>query len=80
MGILHMSEDGVLRSLTADRTVISAQGLTPEQIQAFQERVPEDCRTVHDIVDGSKTDKSTWFEPAEGALAPPQPQEHLKTR
>lgn len=28
MGILHMSEDGVMRSLTADRTVLSAQGFS----------------------------------------------------
>lgn len=28
MGIIHISKDGILRSLTADRKVISAQGLS----------------------------------------------------
>lgn len=28
MGIIHMSEDGIMRSLTADRTVLSAQGFS----------------------------------------------------
>lgn len=28
MGIMHLSGDDILRSLTADRTVISAQGLS----------------------------------------------------
>ena len=28
MGIIHISEDGILRSLTADRKVLSAQGLS----------------------------------------------------
>jgi hypothetical protein len=32
MGITHLSSDGVLRSLTADRKVISAQGLSKATI------------------------------------------------
>lgn len=28
MGIIHLASDGVIRSLTADRTVLSAQGLS----------------------------------------------------
>jgi hypothetical protein len=32
MGVLSLGKDGVLRSLTADRDVVDAIGLNPEQI------------------------------------------------
>ncbi len=93
MGIIHISEDGVLRSLTADRTVISAQGLSeapfasyarvrakaaaPDRIHALELRVPKSHRTVPKGVDGTRTDQSTWFDPDKRTLPPPLSKEHF---
>src|SRR5690242_10916941 len=92
-GIIHISGDGVMRSLTADRAVLSAQGFSktpfrscktntkyvaPEQIHAFQLRVPESHRSVSEEVDGTKTDKSKWFEPDKSTLPSPLSKERLE--
>ncbi|KAJ4984937.1 hypothetical protein SVAN01_09543 [Stagonosporopsis vannaccii] len=78
LGIIHMSGDGIMRSLTADRKVLSAQGFTPEQIHAFQLRLPESYRLVSQEVDGTKTDRSTWFEPDKSTLPPPLSKERIE--
>ncbi|KAF3032616.1 hypothetical protein E8E11_000433 [Didymella keratinophila] len=78
MGVISIGADGVLRSLTADRTVIDAQGLTPDQIRAFELRVPPSHRMISNGVDGSKAERSTWYKPAEGILPAPMPRERLE--
>jgi hypothetical protein len=50
----------------------------PQQIKAFLNRMPEDYRTGFENADGTKTDERTWFEPEEGTLPPPLPQEKFE--
>jgi hypothetical protein len=56
-----------------------ADSAGPEQVEAFLSRFPEDFREQVELpqVDGTKTDKSTWFEPGEGILPAPLSQEHI---
>jgi hypothetical protein len=77
MGIVWIGTDGVLRSLTVDRIVIDAQGLSkilfdreddvsadiaaPEQIHAFESRVLLSHRVIGDGIDGTKTDRGAWY-------------------
>ncbi|KAK5659117.1 hypothetical protein OQA88_1207 [Cercophora sp. LCS_1] len=70
-GIISLGNDGVLRSLTADRDVIDAVGLRPGLIKAMHARVPPQARTVDEIVDGTKTPREQWFNPDKTLLPPP---------
>ena len=80
LGVISLGKnDGVLRSLTADRTVLSAEGLSPELIKAFLNRVPDpEWRKGFENVDGTKTPKEKWFHPDEGELPAPLPSEKRK--
>ncbi|KAL1792502.1 hypothetical protein ACET3X_009009 [Alternaria dauci] len=81
LGITFLGNDGVLRSLTADRKVLSAQGLRPELIQAFLSRFPEEYRakmTNSVFADGTKTPKEKWYEPDPESLPAPLPQEKIE--
>ncbi|KAI4695190.1 uncharacterized protein J4E84_001815 [Alternaria hordeiaustralica] len=80
LGIKFLGNDGVLRSLTADRKVLSAEGLRPELIETFLSRFPEDFRaqmTNPVFADGSKTPKERWFEPDAGTLPEPLSQQEI---
>lgn len=50
----------------------------PDQIRAFELRVPPSHRMLGDSVDGSKAEKSTWYKPAEGILPAPLSRERLE--
>lgn len=39
--------------------------------------MPESHRMIADDVDGTKTEKSTWYKPAEGILPAPLPKERF---
>ena len=82
-----------MRSLTADRKVLSAQGLTqshtqraesanPEQFTACVSRFPKEYRKDFEIppVDRTKRDSSTWFASGVGILPDPLSQEHIGRR
>jgi len=74
MGILSLGRDGVMRSLTADRRVVDAVGLTPAQITAFVGRVPPGSRAeyeVYDGADGTKVPREQWFAPDRALLPEP---------
>lgn len=93
MGIIHISSDGILRSLTADRQILFAQGPStptlstllmnmtdvadPEQIRAFLDRMPEEHRAGFATADGTMTDKGTWFRAKADTLPSPLPQEMM---
>lgn len=78
MGILSLGNDGVMRSLTADRHVVDAIGLSPAQIAAYQDRMPSDFRrddTLLKQVDGIKVPREQWFSPDKALLPAPMSQE-----
>ncbi|KAH7093492.1 hypothetical protein FB567DRAFT_587925 [Paraphoma chrysanthemicola] len=81
MGIIALGKDGIMRSLTADRRVLSAVPFRPELITAFNDRLSEDYRKQAEAAmqgaDGTKTPKQKWFEPDEGIVPAPLPQEKL---
>ncbi|EEH38159.2 hypothetical protein PAAG_01080 [Paracoccidioides lutzii Pb01] len=73
MGCTSLGRDGVLRSLTADRDVVDAAGLTPDQIAAFIRRYPAGLVNEAEFtgVDGTKVPKELWFAPNKNILPPP---------
>ncbi|KNG50880.1 hypothetical protein TW65_01858 [Stemphylium lycopersici] len=80
-GVLALGSDGVLRSVTADRKVLGAEGLTPELAQAFSMRLPEDYRAkiTHPVTaDGTKLPKEKWFDPDPGILPKPLAREKVE--
>ncbi|KAF2832698.1 hypothetical protein CC86DRAFT_442826 [Ophiobolus disseminans] len=81
MGIISLGTDGIMRSLTADRKVLSAVPFGPELVKAFHDRIEETYRKKHcaelEEVDSTKTPKEKWFEPDEGVLPPPLAQEKV---
>ncbi|KAH6870436.1 hypothetical protein BKA58DRAFT_385071 [Alternaria rosae] len=80
LGITFLGNDGILRSLTADRRVLSAEGLRPDLIEAFLSRLPQDFKaqmTNLVFADGTKTPKEKWFEPDAGTLPEPLSQQEI---
>ena len=73
MGIFLVGEDGMLRSLTADRKVIGAAPLEPRHIKAFLDRMPYDpeLEKKYRGADGTKIPQEQWFSPRPGILPPP---------
>ena len=57
LSVISLGKDGVLRTLSADRAVLDAVGLSPRLVKAFLDRVPPDYRTLTpelEDADGSK--------------------------
>ena len=57
LNVISLGKDGVLRTLSADRAVLDAVGLSPRLVKAFLDRVPPDYRTLTpelEDADGSK--------------------------
>ncbi|KAI4942654.1 hypothetical protein J4E91_009823 [Alternaria rosae] len=80
LGITFLGNDGILRSLTADRKVLSAEGLRPDLIEAFLSRFTQDFKaqmTNPVFADGTKTPKEKWFEPDAGTLPEPLSQQEI---
>ncbi|KAH8646806.1 hypothetical protein BX600DRAFT_443776 [Xylariales sp. PMI_506] len=73
MGCISLGKDGVLRSLTADRNVVDAVGLTPHQITAFLRRMPAGYSNMSDYegADGTRIPKEKWSNPDSDLLPPP---------
>ncbi|EEH11463.1 conserved hypothetical protein [Histoplasma capsulatum G186AR] len=76
-GCVALGKDGVLRSLTADRDVVDAVGLTPNLIAACLRRMPSEMarKAEYDGIDGSKVSRELWFNPDKAILPPPLSQE-----
>ncbi|KAL3425145.1 hypothetical protein PVAG01_04426 [Phlyctema vagabunda] len=72
-GILSMTRDGVLLSLTADRQVVDAVGLKPELVKAMLDRMPykPENETRFRGADGTKVPREQWFYPDKSDLPPP---------
>jgi hypothetical protein len=64
LSIISLGKDGVLRTLSADRAVLDAVGLSPRLVKAFLDRVPPEYRALTPElkdVDGSKaTEEELW--------------------
>ncbi|KAF2419892.1 hypothetical protein EJ08DRAFT_557720, partial [Tothia fuscella] len=70
LGIIDLASDGVLRSLTADRDIVDAVGLTPDQITAILAVLPGDPEKFKDA-DGSKLTREEWYKPDKSILPAP---------
>ncbi|KAI1288695.1 hypothetical protein F5Y03DRAFT_379457 [Xylaria venustula] len=82
-GVISLGKDGILRSLTAERDVISAAPLRPSLIAALHARLPKDYVDQYltaewDGVDGFKTPESAWFNPDKSIL--PEPLSELRKK
>jgi hypothetical protein len=97
MGVISLGKDGIMRSLTGDRRVLSAEAFctidlewpvvlkvanhatAPNLVKAMLDRLPSDYRATSnqdlEDADGTKTSREKWFNPDEGILPPPLPQE-----
>ena len=75
LGIIALGKDGVLRSLTADRDVVDAIGLTPGLITAFMARLPPHAREDFEGVDGSTTTREQRYNPDKSQLPKPLSEE-----
>nr|OQO16227.1 hypothetical protein B0A51_16830 [Rachicladosporium sp. CCFEE 5018] len=73
MGILAIGSDGVFRSLTAERKILNAVGLSTPQIKALLDSMPfhQDTEDKFRGVDGTKTPVEKWWNPDEGVLPEP---------
>jgi hypothetical protein len=76
-GIFHLGNDGVLRSLTADRAVIDAIPLPPNLIKAFLDRNPfdQELEDLYRGVDGTTVPRDQWFHPDPSLLDEPLTEE-----
>jgi hypothetical protein len=65
LSIISLGKDGVLRTLSADRAVLDAVGLSPRLVKEFLDRVPPEYRALTpelENVDGSKaTEEELWY-------------------
>ncbi|KAF4446452.1 hypothetical protein F53441_9909 [Fusarium austroafricanum] len=78
MGVVHLGQDGIFRSLTADRDVVDAVPFSPLLIKAMMDRLPYREQTDKDFrgINGTKTPKEQWYKPLPGILPPPLEEEH----
>jgi len=78
-GITHLGDDGVLRTLSADRDV-DAIPLPPRLIKAFVDRFPFDQQIEDKYrgVDGTKVPQQQWFYPNKSLLPKPLPEEERR--
>lgn len=76
-GVISLGTDGVLRSLTWDRRVVDAVGLSPAQITSFLRRIPGELGDPKPFAgaDGTKVSHEQWFNPDPGLLPPPLSEE-----
>ncbi|CAG7562606.1 unnamed protein product [Fusarium equiseti] len=80
MAYTHLGDDGVIRQIDADNNIIYAEPLRPALIKAFLDRLPYDEEAEKSLrgVDGTKVPKEQWYNPPEGVIPPPTPEEIRK--
>ncbi|KAK6065432.1 hypothetical protein SCUP234_11247 [Seiridium cupressi] len=73
MGCVALGNDGVLRSLDADRNVVDAVGLSPKLVEAFQRRAKREDYTEGECegLDGTKITEEVRYHPDKAILPPP---------
>lgn len=81
LSIISLGKDGVLRTLSADRAVLDAVGLSPRLVKAFLDRVPPEYRALTpelENVDGSKATEEELWHPDASLLPRPMSDEQKK--
>jgi len=81
LSIISLGKDGVLRTLSADREVLDAVGLSPRLVKAFLDRVPPEYRALTpelEDVDGSKATEEELWHPDASLLPRPMSEEQKK--
>lgn len=81
LSVISLGKDGVLRTLSADRSVLDAVGLSPRIVKAFLDRVPPEYRALTpelENVDGSKTTEEELWHPDASLLPLPMSEEQKK--
>jgi hypothetical protein len=81
LSIISLGKDGVLRTLSADRAVLDAVGLSPRLVKAFLDRVPPDYRALTpelENADGSKASYEELWHPDASLLPRPMGKEQKK--
>ncbi|CAN9190493.1 unnamed protein product [Alternaria alternata] len=81
LSIISLGKDGVLRTLSADRAVLDAVGLSPRLVKAFLDRVPPEYRALTpelEDVDGSKATEEELWHPDASLLPRPMSEEQKK--
>jgi hypothetical protein len=81
LSIISLGKDGVLRTLSADRAVLDAVGLSPRLVKAFLDRVPPEYRALTpelENVDGSKATEEELWHPDASLLPRPMGEEQKK--
>lgn len=80
MAYTHLGNDGVIRNIDVDNNIIYAEPLRPVLIKGFLDRLPYDEEAEKSLrgVDGTKVPKEHWYNPPEGILPPPAPEEIRK--
>jgi hypothetical protein len=81
LSIISLGKDGVLRTLSADRAVLDAVGLSPRLVKAFLDRVPPEYRALTpelENVDGSNATEEELWHPDASFLPRPMSEEQKK--
>jgi arsenate reductase-like glutaredoxin family protein len=81
LSVISLGTDGVLRTLSADRVVLDAVGLSPRLVKAFLDRVPPDYRALTpslEDADGSKASYEELWHPDASLLPRPMSGEKKK--
>jgi hypothetical protein len=81
LSIISLGKDGVLRTLSADRAVLDAVGLSPRLVKAFLDRVPPEYRALTpelEDVDGSNATEEELWHPDASLLPRPMSEEQKK--
>lgn len=80
MAYAHLGSDGVIRNIDANNNIIYAEPLRPALIKGFLDRLPYDEEAEKSLrgVDGTKVPKEQWYNPPEGVIPPPTPEEIRK--
>ncbi|USP73618.1 hypothetical protein yc1106_00892 [Curvularia clavata] len=81
LSIISLGKDGVLRTLSADRAVLDAVGLSPRLVKAFLDRVPPEYRALTpelEDIDGSKATEEELWHPDASLLPQPMSEEQKK--
>jgi hypothetical protein len=81
LSIISLGKDGVLRTLSADRAVLDAVGLSPRLVKAFLDRVPPEYRSLTpelENVDGSNATEEELWHPDASLLPRPMSEEQKR--
>ncbi|KAL1602099.1 hypothetical protein SLS59_005267, partial [Nothophoma quercina] len=62
LSVISLGKDGVLRTLSADRAVLDAVGLSPRLVKAFLDRVPPDYRALTPELEGADGSEASYQE------------------